>query len=126
MNFEYVDTKEPAVKQVQWIHSKKVIGFLVKKSYGWSFERLGIYNPIFYVEVDQMREKLNTVKQEPCPFCGTMHDVGYKADSQITCQCGLEIKQVVPVFKQTESGYMWHMLKQSEFPHKYRIKYEAI
>lgn len=51
---------------------------------------------------------------EFCPICGQPHDVpettfenGFGQKKQIECDCGARLEAFVPIFKQSESGYLF-------------------
>jgi hypothetical protein len=78
--------------------------------------------------VKKKRTDMNKpVVQAPCPRCGTLHTRSeYKPHIEkgrtvlgphdVKCSCGLELRWRVPLFKQTESGYVLGLLRFDETP----------
>lgn len=71
---------------------------------------------------------MNENIQEPCPRCGKLHMRGpyepHKNEQgdtcygprDVKCECGMELRWRVPLFKQTESGYVLGVLRLNEVP----------
>lgn len=56
---------------------------------------------------------MNTQDKPPiielCPVCGADHVINLN-ERQITCECGMILEISVPIFRRSESGYVWRII----------------